>query len=152
MYIYNTVESPPHHHLHAKSAHGLKQVLEYSDSGRCQTSTQHFGATWVLALRCNRPTSNNNGRKLCCKIACGDDFKAYLTSIAITVRERSLFMAGGGRGGRKIDRRKIKRPPSRIHGKKIAPPPMTLLKKFAPPPPCLKKTCLYVAVVLLQQL
>ena len=50
---------------------GLKQVLEYSDSGRCQMSTRYFRATRVLALQCNRLTSNNDGRKLCCKIACG---------------------------------------------------------------------------------
>ena len=51
---------------------GLKQVLEYSDSGRCQTSTRQFRATRVLALQCNRPTSNNDGHTLCCKVVCGD--------------------------------------------------------------------------------
>ena len=29
---------------------GLKQVLEYSDSGRCQTSTRYFRATQVLSI------------------------------------------------------------------------------------------------------
>ena len=50
---------------------GLKRVLRYSDSGRCQTSTGVLGIY-------------NNGRKLCCKVACGDYFKAYLTSVGIT--------------------------------------------------------------------
>ena len=56
---------------------------------------------------------------------------------------------GGGFG--KIDRQKKKRPPSRIRGKKIA-PPMTLLENFVPPPHHVLKTCLYVAIVLPQQL
>ena len=38
-----------------------------------------------IALQCNRPTSNNDERKLCCRVACGDYFKAYLMSIVITV-------------------------------------------------------------------
>ena len=52
----------------------------------------------------------------------------------------------------KIDRRTKKRAPlpSRIHRKKIA-PSMTLQEIFASPFHVLK-TCLYVAVVLLQQL
>ena len=29
---------------------GLKQVLEYSDSGRCQTSTRYCRATQVLGI------------------------------------------------------------------------------------------------------
>ena len=57
---------------------GLKRVFGYSDSGRCQTSTRHCRPTQVLGIY-------NDGRKLCCKVACGDYFKAYLTSVVITV-------------------------------------------------------------------
>ena len=44
---------------------GLKRVLGYSDSGRCQTSTRYCRPTRVLGIY-------NDGRKLCCKVACGD--------------------------------------------------------------------------------
>ena len=55
-----------------------KRVLGYSDSGRCQTSTRYCRATRVLGIY-------NDQRKLCCKVACGDYFKAYFTSVVITV-------------------------------------------------------------------
>ena len=57
---------------------GLKRVLGYSDSGRCQTSTRYWRPTRVLGIY-------NDRRNLCFKIACGDYFKAYLTSAVITV-------------------------------------------------------------------
>ena len=57
---------------------GLKRVLGYSDSGRCQTSARYCRPTRVLGIY-------NDGRKLYCKVACGDYFKAYLTSVDITV-------------------------------------------------------------------
>ena len=57
---------------------GLKRVLGYSYSGRCQTSTRYCRPTRVLGIY-------NDGRKLCCKVACGDYFKAYLTSVVMTV-------------------------------------------------------------------
>ena len=61
-----------------QSVIGLKRVLGYSDSGRCQTSTRYYPSTRVLGIY-------NDGRKLCCKVACGHYFKAYLTSVVITV-------------------------------------------------------------------
>ena len=42
------------------------------------------------------------------------------------IRELSLFLASGGGGGglaKSIGEKKSAQPPSRIHGKKIAPPP-----------------------------
>ena len=49
---------------------GLKRVLGYSYSGRYQTSTRYCRPTRVLGIY-------NDRRKLCCKVACGDYFKAY---------------------------------------------------------------------------
>ena len=46
---------------------GLKRVLGYSDSGRCQTSTRYCRPTRVLAIY-------DDGREKCCKVACGDYF------------------------------------------------------------------------------
>ena len=43
----------------------VETSTRYSDSGRCQTSTQYCRATRVLGIY-------NDGRKLCCKVACGD--------------------------------------------------------------------------------
>ena len=57
---------------------GLKRVLGYSDSGRCQTSTRYWRPTRVLGIY-------NDRRNLCFKVACGDYFKDYLTSAVITV-------------------------------------------------------------------
>ena len=57
---------------------GLKRVPGYSDSGRCQTRTQYCRATRVLGIY-------NDRRKLCCKVACSDYYKAYLTFVVITV-------------------------------------------------------------------
>ena len=56
----------------------VERVLGYSDSGRCQTSPRYCRATRVLGIY-------NDRRKLCCKVVCGDYFKAYLMSIIITV-------------------------------------------------------------------
>ena len=56
---------------------GLKRVLGYSYSGRCQTSTWYCRPTRVLGIY-------NDSCKLCCKVVCGDYFKAYLTSAVIT--------------------------------------------------------------------
>ena len=64
--------------LHDYQQVGLKRVLGYSASGRCQTSTRYCRAARVLGIY-------NDRRKLCCKVACGDYFKAYLTSVVITV-------------------------------------------------------------------
>ena len=41
-------------------------------------STRYCRPTRVLGVY-------NDGRKLCCKVASGDYFKAYLTSVVITV-------------------------------------------------------------------
>ena len=63
-------------------------------------------------------------------------------------------MAGGGGGGSaKLIGKKKSAPPSRIRGEKM-PPAMTVLENFCPPPtpPHVLKKCLYVAVVLPQQL
>ena len=78
-----------------------------------------------------------------------------ITSLAKEVRERSLFMARGGGGGfGKINRRKKKRPlpPREYMGKNRPPPLLDTVGKICPPSSMFKKTCLYVAVVLLQQL
>ena len=37
-YIYNTVEPPPHHHLHAKSAHDVEFPCLFGDLGQVEMS------------------------------------------------------------------------------------------------------------------
>ena len=59
-----------------------------------------------------------------------------------------IYMAGGGGGGGSAKSIDESAPPL-----EIAPPPLNdTAGKICPLPPCLKKACLYVAVVLLQQL
>ena len=86
--------------------------------------------------------------------------EAMYTTISIKalsfIKEAFIIFGrgGGGEGGvGKIDRRKIKHPLPREYTGKKSPPPHDTVGKIPPPPPAmLKKTCLYVAVVLLQQL
>ena len=67
-----------HRKVECLSVIGLKRVLGYSDSGRCQTSTRYWRPTRVLGIY-------NDRRNLCFKVACGDYLKAYRTSAVITV-------------------------------------------------------------------
>ena len=75
----------------SQSGLGLKRVLGYLYSGRYQTSTRYCRPTRVLGIY-------NDRRKLCCKVACGDYFKAYTSrpplSLYYVVRTYSTYGQG----------------------------------------------------------
>ena len=64
---------------------GLKRVLGYSYSGRYQTSTRYCRPTRVLGIY-------NDRRKSCCKVACGDYFKAYTSRPPLSLLLCSTYL------------------------------------------------------------
>ena len=64
---------------------GLKRVLGYLYSGRYQMSTRYCRPTRVLGIY-------NDRRKLCCKVACGDYFKAYTSRPLLSLLLCSTYL------------------------------------------------------------
>ena len=51
VYIYNTVESPPHHHLHAKSAHGFFHKPIYAGVIELKDALLHMQYLFIYKMQ-----------------------------------------------------------------------------------------------------